>query len=175
MQAMTTSTDRVAARLPQPHANARVNPMINANLMLRGAAACIALAAAGAAQAGDVRTSCDRLHVSDASMVARYSHTPKRATFDVSFKAPGWAAFALGSPLEVSVNGKPVGVLELTEKADGSLAGSLTFDSYANAGVADPSVAEFPANWPGTLPPAAAAAGAAAQVRVGPLGCTLES
>ena len=149
--------------------------MNTANLMLRGAAAaCLVLAAAGAAQAGDVRTSCDRLHVSDASMVARYSHTPKRATFDVSFKAPGWAAFALGSPLKVTVNGEPVGVLELTEKADGSLAGSLAFDSYANAGVADPSVEEFPASWPGALPPAAAAAGARARVKVGPLGCILE-
>lgn len=145
-----------------------------ANVTLRGVAACLALAAAGAGQAADVRSSCDQLHVSDASMVARYTHTAKRATFDVSFKAPAWAAFALSAPLKVTVDGRPVGVLELTEKADGSLGGSLGFDSYANAGLADPLVAGFPPSWPGSLPPAGGAGGAQARVKVGPLSCTLQ-
>ena len=141
--------------------------------LLRGVAAGIVLAAAAPAQSADVRTSCDQLHVTDASMVARYSHTVKRATFDVSFKAPGWTGFALSSPLEVRVNGTPVGTLALTEKADGSLGGSLSFDSYANSGLADASVDAFPASWPGALPPAAAGR-SPARVKVGPLGCTLE-
>ena len=131
------------------------------------------VAAAGSVHAADLRVACDQLHVSDASMSARYSHTAQRATFDVSFKAPAWAAPMLRPELEVRVDGRWVGTLPLGEKADGSLGGSLSFDSYANDGLAGPPVAAFPASWPGMLPPRSPVAGIPTRIQAGPLGCTL--
>ena len=94
-----------------------------------------------------------------------YLHTAERATFDVSYKAPAAAGMASSGRLVVFVDGRNVGFISLTPRADGGVGGSLSFDSYANAGYADPGVTPFPQSWPGMR--------AQAPVRVGPLGCQL--
>ncbi len=126
---------------------------MNSGLRTAAAALCLGLAAS-AAQAADIKASCDAIHITDASMVARYSHTPVRATFDVSFKAPGYVATLLRSPLPVTVNGTLVGTLALTRDASGDLSGSLSLDSYANDGLAQATVTAFPTSWPAALPTA---------------------
>lgn len=141
---------------------------MNSGLRTTAAALCLGLAAS-AAQAADIKASCDAIHITDASMVARYSHTPVRATFDVSFKAPGYVATLLRSPLPVTVNGRPVGKLALTQGADGDFSGSLSLDSYANDGLAQTTVAAFPVSWPAALPTASRLGNSATRLSNGAL------
>ena len=131
----------------------------------RTIAAALALCAATGTQAASLRASCDTFEDTQGSMTARYLHTAERATFDVSYKAPAAAGSASSGRLVVFVDGRNVGFISLTPRADGGVGGSLSFDSYANAGYADPGVTPFPENWPGMR--------AQAPVRVGPLGCQL--
>jgi len=140
---------------------------------LKSAALAAVLGGAGSAQAADVRTGCEDIHATDASVAVRYTHTVARATFDVSFKAPPAAEPGLPGTLLVRVEDRPVGVLFLSETADGSLRGSLSFDSYANAGFADATVIPFPPTWPGRMPPDPLGVSGQARVEVGPLGCVL--
>ena len=57
------------------------------------------------AHSADVRIACDRSDSIDAKMTARYIHTPKRALFDVSFKAPVSMGYEARAALEVRVDG----------------------------------------------------------------------
>lgn len=134
----------------------------------------LALAISGPAQSAEVRIACDEFNNLDARMSARYIHTPTRASFDVSFKAPASTDLAARDSLEVRVDGYVVGYAELAPRAGGMLGASLSFDSYANSGYADqPSVMPFPAGWPGSLPPQPFGISPGSRIMIGSLGCTL--
>lgn len=127
------------------------------------------------AHSADVRIACDHSDNIDARMAARYLHTPERALFDVSFKAPMSMGYEARSSLEVRVDGYVVGYATLTPRAGGTIGASLSFDSYANSGYADnTSLLPFPASWPGSLPPQPVGIGAGSRIMIGSLGCTLQ-
>ena len=136
-----------------------------------------ALLGSGPVDAAELRLSCDKSNNVDARMAARYIHTPTRALFDISFKAPASTSFKARESLEVRVDGYVVGYADITMREGGSVIGaSLSFDSYTNAGNARAeSVAPFPASWPGSLPPQPSGIAAGSRVMIGSLGCTLGS
>ena len=135
----------------------------------------LALAFVGPAHAGDARIACDRSDNLDAKMAARYIHTPKRAVFDVSFKAPASTGLSARETLEVRVDGYVVGYAQLMPRAGGTLGATISFDSYANSGyTVNATVMPFPANWPGVLPPQSTGINAGSRVMIGSLGCTLQ-
>ena len=137
-------------------------------------AVAIALTCVGPAHSAALRIACDQSNNVDAKMAARYIHTPKRALFDVSFKAPASMGYEARESLEVRVDGYVVGYAELTSRAGGTLGASLTFDSYANSGYADnAALLPFPASWPGSLPPQPIGISAGSRIMIGSLGCTL--
>ncbi len=128
----------------------------------------------GAAHSAETRIACDQSDNLDAKMTARYIHTPSRAVFDVSFKAPASTGLAARSTLEVRVDGYVVGYAELVPRANDTLGATLSFDSYANTGYSDtPTVIPFPAGWPGVLPPQPGGISAGSRIMIGSLGCTL--
>ena len=123
----------------------------------------------------DVRIACDDSNNLDAKMAARYIHTPTRALFDVSFKAPESRGYLARTALEVRVDGYVVGYADLMPRAGDMLGASLSFDSYANSGYADnASLLPFPASWPGSLPPQPLGLSAGSRIMIGSLGCTLQ-
>ena len=125
--------------------------------------------------AADVRIACDNSDNRDAKMSARYIHTPGRALFDVSFKAPASTDLDARQILEVRVDGYVVGYAQLAPRGADTLGASLSFDSYANAGLADSArITAFPATWPGLLPPQPIGIGAGSRIMIGSLGCTLQ-
>lgn len=129
----------------------------------------------GPAHSAEVRIACDRSDNLDAKMAARYIHTPKRAVFDVSFKAPESIGLVARDSLEVRVDGYIVGYAELMPRAGGVLGATLSFDSYANIGYSDrASAIPFPTNWPGALPPQTASINAGSRIMIGSLGCTMQ-
>lgn len=139
-----------------------------------GAVTLAALLITSPAVANEIRLSCDKIDNNDASVVVRYIHTPTRALFDASFKSPASTSFAARQQLEVRVEGVVVGYVTLMQRNDGKIGASISFDSYANGGIQNgPSIAPFPANWPGTLPPQLVGIGAGARVMIGSLGCSL--
>lgn len=135
----------------------------------------LALVVIGPAHSAATRIACDKADNLDAKMFARYIHTPTRAIFDVSFKAPPSTGLAARESLEVRVDGYVVGYAELLSRAGGTLGASLSFDSYANTGYSDqPSVMPFPASWPGSLPPQPIGINPGSRIMIGSLGCTLQ-
>ena len=139
------------------------------------AALVAALICVSPAQSAETRISCDQSDNLDATMAARYIHTPSRALFDVSFKAPVSTGFEVREVLEVRVDGYAVGYARLELRGGGRIGASLTFDSYSNAGLADnPAVSAFPADWPGSLPPLATGLRSGSRIMIGNLGCTLK-
>ena len=64
------------------------------------AAVLFALISFGPADAAELRLSCDQSNNVDARMAARYIHTPNRALFDISFKAPASTSFEARESLE---------------------------------------------------------------------------
>ena len=140
----------------------------------RHAAVVMALLFFSPAHSAEIRIACDKSDNLDAKMAARYIHTPSRALFDVSFKAPVSTGFEARQSLEVRVDGYVVGYANLSARAGGKLGASLSFDSYANSGYTDnPSVSPFPFNWPGSLPPQPIGIGVGSRIMIGSLGCTL--
>ena len=130
---------------------------------------------AGSAQSAETRVACDQSDNLDAKMTARYIHTPRRAIFDVSFKAPAATGLAARETLEVRVDGYIVGYAQLMPRAGDTLGATLSFDSYANTGYSDaPTVIPFPAGWPGVLPPQPVGINAGSRIMIGSLGCTLQ-
>ena len=135
----------------------------------------LALAISGPAQSAEVRIACDEFNNLDARMSARYIHTPTRAVFDVSFKAPASVGMAARQILEVRVDGYVVGYAELQPRAGDTLGATLSFDSYANTGYSDtPTAVPFPAGWPGVLPPNPMGISAGSRIMIGSLSCTLQ-
>ena len=128
----------------------------------------------GPAHSAETRVACDKSDNLDAKMAARYIHTPSRAVFDVSFKAPTSIGLAARQVLEVRVDGYVVGYAELLPRAGDTLGATLSFDSYANTGYSDvPTAIPFPAGWPGVLPPQPVGINAGSRIMIGSLGCTL--
>ena len=129
----------------------------------------------GPAHSAETRVACDKSDNLDARMAARYIHTPSRAVFDVSFKAPASVGLAARQVLEVRVDGYVVGYAELMPRAGDTLGATLSFDSYANTGYSDTAtVIPFPAGWPGVLPPQPGGINPGTRVMIGSLGCTLQ-
>ncbi len=121
------------------------------------------------------RLFCDKSDNLDAKMSARYVHTPTRALFDVSFKAPNSMGLEAREVLEVRVDGYVVGYVTLSVRDGGIIGASLSFDSHANSGYSvDATISPFPASWPGSLPPQSTGIGAGSRVMIGSLGCTLQ-
>lgn len=140
----------------------------------RHAAVVMALLFVSPAHSAEIRIACDASDNLDAKIAARYIHTPRRALFDVSFKAPASTGLEAREFLEVRVDGYVVGYAKLAARAGGKLGASLSFDSYANTGYADnPRVSAFPGNWPGSLPPLPIGISAGSRIMIGSLGCTL--
>ena len=128
----------------------------------------------GTANSAETRIACDQSNNLDAKMAARYTHTPSRAVFDVSFKAPASVGLAARQILEVRVDGYVVGYAELMPRAGDTLGATLSFDSYANTGYSDSAtVIPFPAGWPGVLPPQPGGINSGTRIMIGSLGCTL--
>lgn len=129
----------------------------------------------GPAHSAETRMACDKSDNLDARMAARYIHTPTRAVFDVSFKAPASVGMAARQILEVRVDGYVVGYAELQPRAGDTLGATLSFDSYANTGYSDtPTAVPFPAGWPGVLPPNPMGISAGSRIMIGSLSCTLQ-
>lgn len=130
---------------------------------------------AGSAHSAEIRIACDASDNLDAKMSARYIHTPSRALFDVSFKAPISTGLEARQFLEVRVDGYVVGYAKLAARGGGKLGASLSFDSYANSGYTEKAfVTAFPANWPGSLPPQLIGVSAGSRIMIGSLGCALQ-
>lgn len=126
------------------------------------------------AHSAEIRIACDHADNIDAKMAARYIHTPNRALFDVSFKAPASMGYKARSLLEVRVDGYVVGYADILPRGGDTLGASLSFDSYANSGYADnASLLPFPASWPSSLPPQPLGLSAGSRIMIGSLGCTL--
>jgi hypothetical protein len=123
------------------------------------------LCAASAAHGASSASGCDTVSSAEASMWVRYLNTGVRETFDVSAKMPATGGGRANSTWPVLVGREQVGRLTLKPRDNGFMSGSLSFDSYANNGQADPGVAPFPPNWP--------YAGTGTPVRVGGLECRL--
>ena len=122
--------------------------MKTTNSIARYLSVTLALAISGPAQSAEIRIACDESNNLDARMAARYIHTPARAVFDVSFKAPASSGLVARDSLEVRVDGYVVGYAELAPRAGGALGASLSFDSYANSGYSvNGAVMPFPAGW----------------------------
>jgi hypothetical protein len=139
-----------------------------------GAVTLAALLITSPAAANEILLSCDAIDNNDASLVVRYIHTPTRALFDASFKSAASTSFAAREELEVRVEGVIVGYVTLMQRNDGKIGASISFDSYANGGIqSGASIAPFPANWPGTLPPQLIGIDAGTRVMIGSLGCSL--
>jgi hypothetical protein len=139
-----------------------------------GAATLAVLFVTSPATASGIRLSCDATDNNDASVVVRYIHTPTRALFDASFKSPASTSLAARQQLEVRVDGIVVGYAVLAVRNDGRFGASISFDSYANAGVqTDMPATPFPSSWPAPLPPQMAGIGAGSRVMIGSLGCSL--
>ena len=135
----------------------------------------LVLVSVGPAYSADMRIACDTSNNQNAKMTARYIHTPKRALFDVSFKAPASIGLTARDFLEVRVDGYVVGYAELMPRADDTLGASLTFDSYVNSGYSDnASITAFPASWPGSLPPQPNGISSGSRIMIGSIGCTLQ-
>ena len=148
--------------------------MKNSHTLARYPAIALVLVCFTNAHSAEVRIACDHADNIDAMMAARYIHTPKRALFDVSFKAPYSIGYAARTSLEVRADGYVVGYAELMPRAGDMLGASLSFDSYANSGYADnASLLPFPAGWPGSLPPQSIGLSAGSRIMIGSLGCTL--
>lgn len=148
--------------------------MKNPHTLARYPATALALMCLTNAHSSEVRIACDYADNIDAKMAARYIHTPSRALFDISFKAPYSKGYAARASLEVRVDGYVVGYAELTSRAGDTLGASLSFDSYANSGYADnAALLPFPASWPGSLPPQPIGISAGSRIMIGSLGCTL--
>jgi hypothetical protein len=148
--------------------------MKNSNTLSRYPAIALVLMCITNAHSAEVRIACDHADKLDAMMAARYIHTPKRALFDVSFKAPTSMGYEARRSLEVRVDGYVVGYAELMPRAGNTLGASLSFDSYANSGYADnPFLLPFPSSWPGSLPPQPIGISEGSRIMIGSLGCTL--
>ena len=148
--------------------------MTNSHTLARYTAIALVLMSLTSVHSAELRIACDHSDNIDAKMAARYIHTPKRALFDVSFKAPLSMGYAARTSLEVRVDGYVVGYADLMPRAGDMLGASLTFDSYANSGYADnPSLLPFPASWPASLPPQSLGLSAGSRIMIGSLGCTL--
>jgi len=139
--------------------------MSNTVCTLKAFAGVLALCTAATAQAVDYKASCDAIDDGDASMSAHYTHTVERAVFNVSFKAPAGAGFATGNAVRVVVDGRRVATVILDRRSNGAVGGSVSLDSYGNAGDTGPGVTPFPPNWPGVTPQSV--------VQVASLGCRL--
>ena len=149
--------------------------MRDLHTIARYPAVALALILCSPVHAVDIRIACDDSDNRDARMSARYIHTPGRALFDVSYKAPASTDLDAREALEVRVNGYVVGYAELAPRGPGKMGASLSFDSYANEGIADnPKITAFPASWPGSLPPQPIGIGAGSRIMIGSLGCTLQ-
>ena len=145
-------------------------------LRVPSAAALAALLLTAPASAKEVRIACDNSDNNDASLSARYIHTPARALFDASFKAPASTSYMARQSLEVRVDGVVVGYVELKMRTNGSFGASISFDSHANSGLSsDAGIRPFPAHWPGLLPPQPVGIVSGSRIMIGSIGCTLET
>ena len=148
--------------------------MAQHKLLLGTAALAIALSGIATSRADSILV-CDNTNNASEMLAVRYIHSPTRALFDISFKAPANKSLEARQELEVRVDGYVVGYATLAARADGSFGASVSFDSYANTGQAlDATTVAFPPMWPGLLPPASVGLGVGSRVMIGSLGCTLE-
>lgn len=115
------------------------------------AAAGLFLGAASNASAAPLRLSCDDYSNSGASMWARYIDSGERRTLDVVLKLPDTGGIRGEPNRSVLIGFDNVGTINLTPNAEGMMSGSLTYDSYALGGDANPGVASFPGNWNGAI------------------------
>ena len=120
----------------------------------------------GATAATTTRASCDAFTDADATLWARYLDSGDRVTFDVGIRLPTPDSATLNRTYNVFVDAQPVGQLQLRPREDGSASAHLSFNSYANVGLADAGETPFPPNWPGAV--------GGTLVRVGRLACALE-
>lgn len=132
--------------------------LIAASLVL---AAGLAAAPPAAAQAATrQRLQCTAEGATDHSISVRYEQRGVRKKFDASFEAAPGLGWAAGSFLDVRVAAVRVGTMRLIrDAASGDIIGDLEFDTRVDNG--NP----FPTNFPVVQ--------AGANVRVGPLACTL--
>lgn len=132
--------------------------LIAASLIL---AAGLAAASPAAAQAATrQRLQCTAEGATDHSISVRYEQRGARKKFDASFEAAPGLGWAAGSFLDVRVAAVRVGTMRLIrDAASGDIIGDLEFDTRVDDG--NP----FPTNFPVVQ--------AGANVRVGPLACTL--
>ena len=120
---------------------------------------------AGTASAAFQRLSCDDYSESDASMWARYIDSGERRTLDVVLKVPAGGENTETSKRSVILGAENIGTITLKPNAEGMMSGSLSYDSYALGGDANPGVVSFPGNWTGAV--------SGSLVRSGSLSCVL--
>ena len=97
------------------------------------------------------RVSCDDFNNSDASMWVRYIDSGERRTLDVVLKMPATAQNQAKPNRSVLLGTQNVGQITLTPNGEGMLSGSLSYDSYASSGEANPGVSTFPGSWTGAV------------------------
>lgn len=120
---------------------------------------------AGTASAAFQRLSCDDYNNSGASMWARYIDSGERRTLDVVLKVPDNSKTRVEPNRSVLIGAKNIGKITLKPNAQGMMSGSLSYDSYALGGDANPGMVSFPGNWSGAV--------SGSLVRSGGLSCVL--
>lgn len=128
-------------------------------------AAGLCVGATNGALAGPLRLGCDDYSNSGASMWARYIDSGERRTLDVVLKTPDNGALRGEPNRSVLIGDRNIGMIKLKPNAAGMMSGSLSYDSYAAYGDANPGVASFPGGWTGAI--------SGNLVRVAGLSCTL--
>lgn len=104
-----------------------------------------------AASAAFMRVSCDDFSGSDSAMWARYINSGERQTLDVMLKMPATDKNLAKPDRSVLIGAQNIGQITLTPNVEGMMSGSLSFDSYAVNGEANPDVLAFPEFWTGAV------------------------
>jgi hypothetical protein len=107
--------------------------------------------ASGGASAAFMKVSCDDFSNSDASMWVRYIDSGERQTFDVVLKMPMTEKTLAKPDRSVLLGVQNIGQITLTPNDEGIMSGSLSYDSYAASGEANPEVLSFPGTWTGAV------------------------
>ena len=103
------------------------------------------------ASAAFLKVSCDDFSNSDASMWVRYIDSGARQTLDVILKMPMTEKNLAKPERSVLIGVQNIGRITLKPNDEGKMSGSLSYDSYAANGEANPSVRAFPATWTGAV------------------------
>ena len=107
--------------------------------------------ASGGASAAFLKLSCDGFSNSDASMWVRYIDSVERQTLDVILKMPMTEKNLAKPDRSVAIGVQNIGQITLTPNDEGMMSGSLSYDSYAANGEANPEVFAFPRTWTGAV------------------------